>query len=115
MESTDAALGAGGEGLLTGEAPRKTVVSIAIDLGALIKVADLLVRGVDDAVVQALKARAGAHSRSAEAEHRAILAATLLAPHRRNLAKLLAAMPDVGSDTDFARSQQSADNSCVFD
>lgn len=33
--------------------------------------ADLLVRGVDEAVVKALKKRAGAHGRSAEAEHRA--------------------------------------------
>ena len=39
--------------------------------------ADLLVRGVDDALVRTLKARAGAHGRSAEAEHRAILAAAL--------------------------------------
>ena len=35
--------------------------------------ADLLVRGVDEGLVQALKRRAGAHGRSAEAEHRAIL------------------------------------------
>ena len=37
--------------------------------------ADLLVRGVDEMVVKALKERAGAHGRSAEAEHREILAA----------------------------------------
>jgi len=67
------------------------------------KMSDLLVRGVDEAIVQALKKRAGAHGRSAEAEHRAILAAALLAPPRRTLAELLAAMPDVGSDDDFQR------------
>ncbi len=33
----------------------------------------LLVRNLDDAVVAALKARAQAHGRSVEAEHRAIL------------------------------------------
>ncbi|MEY4352625.1 MAG: hypothetical protein RLZZ609_866 [Cyanobacteriota bacterium] len=65
--------------------------------------ADLLVRGVDEAIVQALKKRAGAHGRSAEAEHRAILKAALLSPPRRSLAELLAAMPAVGRDDDFAR------------
>ncbi len=65
--------------------------------------ADLLVRGVEEAVVRALKKRAGEHGRSAEAEHRAILTAALLSPPRRKLADLLAAMPDVGRDEDFAR------------
>ncbi|MFI0401938.1 MAG: FitA-like ribbon-helix-helix domain-containing protein [Cyanobium sp.] len=65
--------------------------------------ADLLVRGVDEAIVQALKKRAGAHGRSAEAEHRAILKAALLYPPRRSLAEVLAAIPDVGRDDDFAR------------
>jgi plasmid stability protein len=65
--------------------------------------ADLLVRGVDEVLVQALKKRAGAHGRSAEAEHRALLAAALLSPPRRSLVELLAAMPDVGRDTDFQR------------
>jgi plasmid stability protein len=73
------------------------------------KMADLLVRGVDESIVQALKKRAGAHGRSAEAEHRAILAAALLAPPRRTLAELLATMPDVGSDADFQRPCESAD------
>jgi len=66
-------------------------------------VADLLVRGVDEAVVKALKKRAGAHGHSAQAEHRAILAAALLTPRRRPLAELLASMPDVGRDDDFER------------
>ena len=39
--------------------------------------AQLLVRQVDDGLVAALKARARAHNRSAEAEHRAILQAAL--------------------------------------
>ncbi len=65
--------------------------------------ADLLVRGVEDSLVLALKKRAGANGRSAEAEHRAILAAALLATRRRSVAELLAAMPDVGADSDFQR------------
>jgi antitoxin FitA len=76
---------------------------------------DLLVRGVDDALVQALKKRAGAHGRSQEAELRAILAAALLSPPRRNLAQLLAAMPDVGVDADFQRQDDQAAVADVFD
>jgi antitoxin FitA len=64
---------------------------------------DLLVRGVDDEIVRALKERAGAHGRSAEAEHRAILAAALARPRRRTFAEVLASMPDVGLDEDFER------------
>jgi plasmid stability protein len=44
--------------------------------------ADLLVHGVDDGIVQALKRRASAHCRSVEAEHRAILAGALMSPPR---------------------------------
>ena len=77
--------------------------------------ADLLVRGVDEALVRALKARAGAHGRSAEAEHRAILTAALAGPRRRSLAEVLAAMPDVGLDEDFARVESSAETPGVFD
>jgi len=77
--------------------------------------ADLLVRGVDDAVVRELKKRAGAHGRSAEAEHRAILAAALLTPPRRSLAELLAAMPDVGRDSDFQRVEEPLEACDVFD
>ncbi len=64
---------------------------------------DLLVRGVDDEIVRALKERAGAHGRSAEAEHRAILAAALARPRQRTFAQVLASMPDVGQDADFER------------
>ena len=76
---------------------------------------DLLVRGVDDALVQALKKRAGAHGRSQEAELRAILAAALLTPPRRNLAQLLAAMPEVGVDADFQRRNDQRAAADVFD
>lgn len=65
--------------------------------------ANLLVRGVDEAIVRALKARAGEHGQSAEAEHRAILAAALARPNKRTFAEVLASMPDVGVDADFER------------
>lgn len=77
--------------------------------------ADLLVRGVDDALLQALKKRAGAHGRSQEAELREILAAALLSPPRRNLADLLAVMSDVGVDADFQRQDEPAAAADVFD
>ena len=66
--------------------------------------AQLIVRNLDDEVVDALKARAAAHGRSAEAEHRAILYAALQGPTAgKSLWEWLAAMPDVGDDEDFAR------------
>jgi len=63
----------------------------------------LLVRGVDEVLVKALKERAGAHGRSAEAEHRDFLAEALARPRKRALADLLASIPDVGTDADFER------------
>ena len=74
----------------------------------------LIVRNVDDSIIQALKLRAARHGRSAEAEHRALLAEMLLAPPRRPLAEVLAAMPNAGRDEDFARTQD-ADSGHVFD
>lgn len=65
--------------------------------------ADLLVRGVEESLVRKLKERAAAHGRSAEAEHREILASALKRPRRRTLAEVLASIPDVGTDEDFAR------------
>lgn len=67
--------------------------------------ANLIVRNLDDAIVRALKRTAARHSRSAEAEHRAILEEALLKPRRRSLAEALADIPDVGRDMDFERSQ----------
>lgn len=75
---------------------------------------NLLVRNVDDAVVRALKERAARHGRSAEAEHRALLSDALLKPRKRTLADVLAAMPPVGRDEDFAR-QDTGEAARVFD
>lgn len=76
---------------------------------------DLLVRGVAEEIVRALKERAGAHGRSAEAEHREILAAALLRPRKRSFAEVLASMPDVGADADFARVGSGREAPRVFD
>lgn len=76
---------------------------------------DLIVRGVDETLVRALKARAGMFGRSAEAEHREILAAALIGPRKRSFAEVLATMPDVGQDADFERVQSGHDTPRVFD
>jgi plasmid stability protein len=77
--------------------------------------ADLLVRGVDEALVRALKERAGAHGRSAEAEHREILVAALARPRKRSFAEVLASMPEVGVDADFERVESEGKAPRVFD
>ncbi|MBR8063991.1 DNA-binding protein [Burkholderia ambifaria] len=77
--------------------------------------ANLLVRNVDDSIVQSLRERAAANGRSAEAEHRAILAEALGRPKRRTFAQVLMSMPDVGADADFQRVQDSGEVRRVFD
>lgn len=62
---------------------------------------NLIVRNIDEDVALALKQRAAANGRSAEAEHREILRAALKRPRRRAVADVLAQMPDVGEDADF--------------
>jgi antitoxin FitA len=79
------------------------------------EMADLLVRGIDEELVRALKERAGAHGRSAEAEHREILAAALARPRRRSFAEALASMPEVGADADFERVSSTRQAPDVFD
>ena len=70
--------------------------------------AQLIVRNLDAELVQALKRRAAAHHHSTEEEHRKILQAALRGPKRRSLADVLASMPNVGEDADFAREQDDA-------
>ena len=63
-------------------------------------VAQLIVRNVDDDLVQRLKERAAKHGRSAEEEHRQLLRTTL---RSEGLIARLRDMPDVGVDADFGR------------
>jgi antitoxin FitA len=68
---------------------------------------NLVVRNIDEDVALALKQRAAANGRSAEAEHREILKEALKRPRRRSVGDVLASMPDVGEDADFdARQDQ---------
>ncbi|WP_321875046.1 FitA-like ribbon-helix-helix domain-containing protein [Burkholderia cenocepacia] len=77
--------------------------------------ANLLVRNVDDTLVQSLREQAAANGRSAEAEHRAILAEALGRPKRRTFAQVLMSMPEVGEGADFQRVQDSGEVRRVFD
>lgn len=62
----------------------------------------LLVRDLDEDVVDALKRLAAANGRSAEAEHREILRSHLLKhPKKRSFKEVLAEMPYFGDDTLF--------------
>lgn len=62
----------------------------------------LIVRGVEDEVVAALRRRAARRGTSAEAEHRAILRAALADDLARpSFKQVLETMPDVGCDEDF--------------
>ncbi len=77
--------------------------------------ANLIVRNLDQRIVDALKQRAAQHGRSAEAEHRALLESVLLRPKAKSFAQALAAMPNVGRDEDFKRVEDGTGNDRVFD
>jgi antitoxin FitA len=78
--------------------------------------ANLVVRNLDQRIVDALKQRAARHGRSAEAEHRAILEEVLLGtPKKRSFAEALASMPNVGQDEDFERLEDADEDAHVFD
>jgi plasmid stability protein len=62
---------------------------------------NLIVRKVEAEIVKSLKEQAARNGRSAEAEHRAILEAALRRPRKRSFSEVLAAMPNVGLDSDF--------------
>jgi plasmid stability protein len=63
--------------------------------------AQLIVRNIDQVLVDMLKRRAAEHGRSAEAEHREILRAALLPRPAASLKQHLLAMPDVGDDAEL--------------
>ena len=66
--------------------------------------AQLIVRNLDDSLVQALRERAAGKGRSTEAEHREILREALTRRRRPSSIKaVLLDMPDVGTDGDFVR------------
>lgn len=76
--------------------------------------ANLIVKNLDQRIVDALKQRAAQHGRSAEAEHRALLEELLLRPKGKSFAEALLTMPNVGQDGDFERVDDGAGNEHVF-
>ena len=76
--------------------------------------ASLVVRDLEQQIVDALKQRAARHGRSAEAEHRVLLEESLLRPKGKSFAEALAAMPNVGQDEDFERVEDDHGNNDVF-
>ena len=76
--------------------------------------ASLVVRNLDQRIVDALKQRAARHGRSAEAEHRALLEDILLQPKGRSFTEVLAAMPNVGLDEEFERVEDEVVNDYVL-
>lgn len=65
--------------------------------------AQLIVRNLEDDVVQALRERAARHGRSSEAEHRELLREVLLGRPAEDPKAVLLDMPEVGEDADFER------------
>lgn len=76
--------------------------------------ANLLVRNIDDILVQRLRELAASHGRSAEAEHREILSKALATTRRKSFAEVLMSMPNVGEDADFERVDDSGETARVF-
>lgn len=76
--------------------------------------ANLIVRNIDEKIVEALKAQAGKNGISAEAEHRRILESVLLKPKKKSFAEALKSIPNVGHDNDFERLEDGGDAD-VFD
>ena len=66
---------------------------------------NLIVHNVEETIALALKKRAATHGRSAAAKHLEILRTALKKPTRKSLAEVLAAIPNVGLDSDFARAK----------
>lgn len=67
--------------------------------------AQLIVRNIEEKVVEALKLRAAEHGRSAEAEHRELLRTVLLRRPSKSLKQHLLEMPHAGKDEDFEASR----------
>jgi plasmid stability protein len=67
--------------------------------------AQRVVHNPPEDLVKASKQRAAKHNRSAKQEHREIRDAALRGSRRHHLAQVLAAIPNVGRDEDFARTQ----------
>ena len=81
---------------------QRDLFPLVISMLSYMPMAQLIVRNIDQTLVDLLKRRAAERGRSAEAEHREILRAALQPQRTGNLKDHLLAMPEVGDDADFA-------------
>ena len=91
------------------------IIAIIYHDRAGVIMANLVVRNLDQHIVDALKQRAAKHGRSMEAEHRVLLEELLLHPKGKSFAEVLATMPNVGQDEDFERADDVETSDHVFD
>lgn len=77
--------------------------------------ADLLVRGVDEVLFEALVREAEANGRTVEDEQLAIFSQALQKVYNRQFVRALMSIPDVGEDSDFERVNDSREAPVVFD
>jgi plasmid stability protein len=77
--------------------------------------ADLLVRGVDEVLFEALVREAEANGRTVEDEQRVIFSEALKKVYNRQFVRALMSMPDVGEDSDFERVNDLREAPVVFD
>ena len=88
--------------------PLRMVVLALIAELSILDMPQLIVRQIEEKVVNKLKQQAGAHGVSMEEEHRRILRKSLLGNggNRKSFKDALRAMPNVGTDADFERAPQ---------
>ena len=72
--------------------------------------AQLIVRNLDDVLIDRLKSRAARHGRSAEAEHRAILQSVLLDEAPGNFKEWLLSLTDLDVELPVERSKDKGRN-----
>lgn len=95
--------------------PSDDIIAIIFRDRVEVIVANLVVRNLDQHIVDALKKRAAKHGRSMEAEHRVLLEEALFAPKGKSFSEVLATMPNVGQDKDFERVEDAESRDHVFD
>jgi len=72
--------------------------------------ASLVVRNLEESIINALKKKAAEDGVSAEEEHRKILRSFLINSQRKSFAQILKEMPNVGNDLDFQRFDEKNSN-----
>ena len=66
----------------------------------------LVVRNLENKIVNGLKKRDAQHGKYSEAEHRSILEETLLRTNKQSYAEAILSIPNVDHDKDFERIEE---------